>query len=321
MTVVDVIRVLYAHGEEVREENFALIFDRKSIEYIYKALELENIFNDLSRVRESTVYMSEHSQPQSSALRSSVLFSSSAQREKDPEKKEIQKRIKELVSGSIAVCREQEESRLKANMTKKQQDSDDDDFDMYEFDQDFNPSNSQVGVSDQEFNEISRDPEDFLNENNLGLKIERGALNQEFSMPDYLSGQESSMGARGINRKMFDASAALEKLKNDELKRLMTKFSNSPFTLPLLADMLVLLSCLFGKAEAQKQVEQWVHRKTGEAYNQAADEKISKKILSNSKTSSNRGGYEPEQGLKKTNLEEKVDEMNKMVREFFVKLD
>lgn len=326
MTVVDVIRVLHHHGEEVRAENFSSIFDRKSIEYIYRALELENLFNDLSRVKESTMYGSEYSKPISSAIRSSMIHSISDQREKDPEKKEIQRRIHQLVSGSITACRDVEESKLKASVAKRPVDSDSEDFDLYEFDPelnpDLNPSSSRIGgTSRQDLFEKSHENEDFLNENNLGLKIEKGALNQEFSMADYMSGKVSSHDSKGINRKMFDVSAALEKMKNEELKRIMTKYSNSAFTLSQLADLLVLLSCLFGKGDSQKQIERWVHRKSGEAYNHAADEKMSKKILAQAKSTSSHAGYDLDQGLKKTDLEQKVEEMNKMVREFFVKLD
>lgn len=317
MTAVEIIRVLKAHHEDVREENFAKIFDSKSIEYLYKVLELENQFNDLSKIKESTLLASEGSQPLSSAVRSSMLYSSSSQvREKDPEKKEIQRRIKQLVTRSIAVCRE-EEMRKSMAKKKKQTDSEDD-YDFYDFEQELN-SHSQVEASEKNIPDLSH--EEFLNEKELGLEIEKGAVHQEFSMNDYLSKREASVAGQSVIGKMYNLSSYLDKLKREELKRVTDLYSNLPLTLTLLADFMVLLSCLFGKEASQKHVEKWIHQRTREAYHQAAEEKASKKRQANSRLVSDHNGYELNQGLKKTELEEKVEEMNRMVREFFVNLD
>lgn len=308
MTAVDILKVLHQHGEDVRIENFSKIFDEKSIQYLYKVLDLEYKLTELSKIKESTVFHSEVSQPISSAFRS-LIHSSSEQREKDPEKKEIQKRIKTLVSSSIAFTREKEtqDSVMKLQIIR----GDDDEFDDFDLEKEFNLS--------QESPESSRKhilDNDFLDERHLGLKVEKAAQFQEFSMPDYASARESSGVNPTLNRKIYDMSANLNDLKQEELNRLISSYSNAPLTLNLLADFQVLLSCLFGKDDAQRHVEHWVHRRTGDAFNQAAEEKLFKKKTNKLKIVENSG-----QGSQKTEVEEQVEEMKRMVREFFIKLD
>lgn len=257
------------------------------------------------------MYNSECSQPLSSAYLS-LVHSSKVQRGKDPEKKVIQSRISNLVSNSIASLREKElhESILKNPFGRR----DDDEFDDFELEKEFSPSFDSRLISEKNI------PEDFLDEKKLGLKIEKVAEYQEFTMPDYGSGRETSAPNVSLSRRMFDLTAVLNDLKQEELNRLSHKYSNAPLTLEMLGDFQVLLSCLIGKGEAQKHVELWVHRRTGEAFNLAAEEKVARK-KNNKQRHQERSELVDGFGLQKTEIEEKMDELKRMVKEFFIKLD
>lgn len=311
MTAVEIIRVLHQHGEDVRAENFSKIFDQKSIAYLYKVLDLENKFSELSRVKESTVVNSDYSQPITSAFRS-LIHMSTEQRDKDPEKKEIVKRITSLVSSSIAYTREKE---IQESIFKTKKNPEDDDF-LEDFDLE-----KEVNLSyDSPERSLRHVPEDFLDEKHLGLKVEKAAQFQEFSLPDYASARESSAVNNSLTRRMYDISATMNDLKKEELNRVIQVYSNAPLTLNLLADFQVLVSCLFGKGDAQKHVEHWVHRRTGDAFNQAAEEKLAKKKTNKLKPVAH-SNSEIGSGPQRTEVEEKVEEMKRMVREFFIKLD
>lgn len=315
MTAVEILKVLHQHGEEVRAENFSKVFDEKSIGYLYKVLELEYSFLELSRVKESTMAYSEMTQQASSALRSLAHIPTET-REKDPEKKEIIKKIKNLVKSSIAFKHEKE---IQESIIKQSKREDDDEFDDFDLEKEFNLSNEpehDLGIESSRRNI----EEDFLDEKHLGLKIEKAAQHQEFSMLDHASAKESSVANKSLNRRLYDITAKLNDLKQEELNRIMLKYSNAPLTLNLLADFQVLLSCLFGKGEAQKHVELWVHRRTGDAFNQAAEEKQAKKKSKKLKPVES-SSKEKSAGPFRTEVEEQVEEMKRMVREFFIKLD
>lgn len=294
MTAVDILKVLHQHGEEVRTENFSRIFDQKSIAYLYKVLELEYGYAELSRVKESTLAQSSAA----SALRSAAA---GEVREKDPERKAITSRIKSLVSGSIA---SQHNKEIQESVLRVPKREDDDDFDAFELERDFNLSDHEPETSARQIEE------DFLDEQHLGLTVDKAAQHQEFSMPD-ASQREPSAATGGLQRRLFDISARLNDLKLAELQRLQAKYSAAPLTLTLLADFMVLVSCLIGKAAAQQTIEQWVHRRTGDAFNQAAEQKALKKKAN---ASDARPGF-------RADIEEQVEEMKRMVREFFIKLD
>lgn len=308
MTAVDILKILHQHGEEVRADNFAKIFDEKSIAFLYKVLDYEYKYSELSTVRESTLPVSNASNQLSSAYRS--LLRTSEPREKDPEKKEILKKISHLVTSSIASIREKEVQASILGLPCKEED----DVDDWELDQEFNSSQESPLVCNKHIQD------NFLDERKLGLKIEKVEEFNEFSLPDFVSGRDSTQIYPSVTRKMFDITATLNDLKQEELRRLVQIYSSATLSLTLIADFQVLLSCLFGKEEAQKHVEHWVHVRTSEWFNQVAEDKVAKKKTKNPRQAES---IEPSVGLGlgKTEVEMKVEEMKKMVKEFFIKLD
>jgi hypothetical protein len=304
MTAVEVIRFLRNQGEDVYAENFSKIFDEHSIAYLFKAMELENRFMEYSKNKSSMIgnypeqsnvseYISECSIP---------APGSSTSRVKDPVKKFMIRKIDSMVRGSICTARNEKSSNPHY-------------YALHTEDMELNnyKPQSQGDVSHEPNSKSIKDidSDDFLDENNLGgLEVLRAEGEQEF-----MSHERSATAVPGskitLQSQLFEISLTLNEMKNAEEARVLQIYNQQPLTISLVGDLMVLLSCLFGKGVARKTVETWVYKKTGEVFNQAADVRKEKRRID----PSHNGGADSK------NVDHQVEEIKKMVRDFYTKLD
>ena len=103
-----------------------------------------------------------------------------------------------------------------------------------------------------------------------------------------------------VTRNLFDITATLADMQKLEQDRLLTIANSKPMTPQLVNDMMVLFSCLFGKSLAKTVLEVWLNKRTGDIFNAAAGERAERR---------------------KDGIEVEVENMKRLFREFFVKLD
>lgn len=276
------LRTLQRQNEDVRGENFAKIFDDRSILYITKVLDLENKFNDLAKLRAS-----DQSRFVSSAMGQSSFMNNSMLREKDPVRKQIESRISSLVKSALsqsATKRNLPRTSGKASKNKKSESG------LGEGSE--NPGSGENSEAEE------ADQEDFLDEQKLGFKIEKAEQELEMHGSDLNDPPGSDMSL--VTRSLFDITATLADMQKLEQERLLAIANSRPMTPQLVNDMMVLFSCLFGKSLAKTVLEVWLNKRTGDIFNAAAGERAERR---------------------KDGIEVEVENMKRLFREFFVKLD
>ena len=275
------LRTLQRQNEDVRPENFAKIFDDRSILYITKVLDLENKFNDLAKLRAT-----DQSRVMSSAMGQSSFMNNSMLREKDPVRKQIESKISSLVKSVITQASTKRKVPRTAGQGSKNK-----------------KSESGVGDGSEqpgsgENSEVDEEQEDFLDEQKLGFKIEKAE--QELEMHGSELNEPAGSDMSMVTRNLFDITATLADMQKVEQERVLNIANSKQMTPQLVNDMMVLFSCLFGKSLAKTVLEVWLNKRTGDIFNAAAGERAERR---------------------KDGIEIEVENMKRLFREFFVKLD
>jgi hypothetical protein len=273
LTVIEVLRYLRGQQEDVRAENYSVIFDEKSIQYIQQVLENETKFKNLSRVRNSVL---------STSMRGLQSKVEEAPRPKDPIRKEIESKTSELIRSAIDVNR----SRVKGKRSPRNRGSEN--AGAYPAEDEFLRKDILQGV------ELIRAPEQ--------------AGDDEFFQIGELSNRDSIIldpaERQELGKSIFEVTSLLNKISTQEINRLLVNFINKGFYPEVAEQLMILLSCLFGKRAAHKAMGIYIHKKTRETFLAAAEE-IKKSGEDRSKQE----------------VEDRVETIKRRVREFFVKLD
>ena len=274
LTVIEVLKYLRGQKEEVREDHYSPIFDQKSIHYVLQVLENETKFNNLSKIRHSVL---------SGSLKNLNSKVEEPSRPKDPVRKEIEAKTSELIRSAIDTNR----SRIKGQRSPRNK-----------------PAQPQVSYPAED---------EFLRKDRLaGVEVlrapEQAGDEDFFRMGGELSQANSyTMDAterQELGRSIFEVTAYLDTISTQEIQRLLGIYINKGFYPNVAEELMILLSCLFGKRAAHKAMGVYIHKKTRETFISAAEE-IKK------------AGEEKS----KHEVEDRVETIKRRVREFFVKLD
>lgn len=275
------LRTLKTQGEDVKPENFSKIFDEKSIAYMIKVLELENQFNDYAKLRGT-----DPSRIGSSVMNHSSFLDNSLFREKDPERKIIESKISSMVKSVIVKDIEDRNPSRSGTFAKGKHRSE--------------TSGGPLSRSSKSYEDYdgtrSDHGEDFLDEQRIGFKIEKVENEIEMHGSEYNEFYEGS----SITRRLFDITSMLAEMQKSEIERLISIANNKQISVSLVNDLLVIFSSLFGKNIARVELERWLNKKVAELFKVVSGERAERR---------------------KEGIESEVDDMKRIFREFFVKLD